>query len=175
MQRILVSACLLGEQVRYDGSHKQSRHPILQQWVAENRVISICPELSGGMPVPRLPAEIASGEGGEKVLQRQTSVVNSSGADVSHPFIVGAQNALRIARLHEIHIAVLKEGSPSCGSHQVYDGSFKGHLVAGQGVTATLLRISGIFVFSEMEFNDAHNMLLDLEADSIASPISHKP
>src|SRR5262249_29081685 len=110
MIRIAVSACLLGSPVRYDGRDKKSEHPILQRWMEEGRIISVCPEMLGGLGTPRLPSEIVAGT---------RRVVASDGRDVTGAFDAGARAALEQAS--GVRVAILKEGSPSCGSSYVYD------------------------------------------------------
>ncbi len=140
MDKILVSACLLGEKVRYDGKSQQVLHLVLKQWQAQQRLIAICPEVAGGLSVPRAPAEINSHTG---------SIITQQGVDVTTEFSRGAQLALDLCQRHHIRFALLKESSPSCGSSQVYDGSFQGNKIPGQGVTAALLIKNDIEVYSE--------------------------
>lgn len=166
MQFVLVSACLLGSPVRYDGNHKLSGSGILQRWLAEGRVVSVCPEISGGLPVPRPPAEIVSGAGGGNVLSGFAKVVDISNADVTAHFVSGARQALELAKVRGIRVAVLKEGSPSCGSGHIYDGTFSGSKVQGTGVCAALLQSAGVAVFTEYQFLEAHTLLNDLEGES---------
>ena len=160
---ILVSSCLLGNPVRYDASHKRSHHDVLQRWVADGKVIAVCPELAGGLPVPRPAAEISQATGDKAVWLHTAHVVDNQGTDVTPALITGAEQALRLAQQFHIRIAILKEGSPSCGSSQIYDGSFSGTKIAGQGVTTTLLREAGIHVFSEDRINEAAALLAQLE------------
>jgi uncharacterized protein YbbK (DUF523 family) len=166
MQFVLVSACLLGEPVRYDGGGKRCDNEILRDWMREGRVVAICPEVAGGLPIPRLPAEISNGLGGALVLAGLARVVDAKAQDVSGPFIKGAEQALKEARTKGISIAILKEGSPSCGTAFIYDGSFTGKRVANIGVTAALLQQAGIHVFSEDQFREANNLLMSLEAEN---------
>ncbi|MDH0649175.1 DUF523 domain-containing protein [Pseudomonas sp. GD03858] len=157
LPKVLVSACLLGQPVRYDG--RASGHPdVLQGWQAEGRVVPLCPEVAGGLPTPRPPAEIPGGQG-RAVLNGQARVVTVTGEDVSDAFLAGARLALELVRRHGIRVAVLKSGSPSCGNRLVYDGSFTGEKVAGEGVTTALLRREGVQVFSELELEDAQQAL----------------
>jgi uncharacterized protein YbbK (DUF523 family) len=151
--KILVSACLLGSPVRYNGSAKSLAHPALEAWRREGRIVSICPELTAGFSVPRLPAEIAQAESGEAVLAGVARVVDAAGADVTGQFVAGAQAALALARDHDCRFALLIDGSPSCGSQFIYDGSFSGQRRAGAGVTAALLREHGIEVFADSEID----------------------
>lgn len=146
--RILVSACLLGQPVRYDGSAKTLPHPLLQHWQHNGWVVSLCPEMAGGMPTPRPAAEIATGFSGGDVVAGHAQVHDTSGADVTTAFLDGAQAALALAQQEGCTFALLIDGSPSCGSLMIYDGSFSGHKQAGEGVTAALLRQNGITVFA---------------------------
>ncbi|WP_087686650.1 DUF523 domain-containing protein [Pandoraea sp. PE-S2R-1] len=150
--RILVSSCLLGQPVRYHGRAapcEAEAAAILERWRKAGIIAAVCPEVAGGLPTPRPPAEISAAAGGERVWQQVARVIDDTGADVTAEFIDGAQRALAIAQRHGIRIAVLKEGSPSCGSTFVYDGTFTGARIAGRGVAAALLREHGIEVFSE--------------------------
>ncbi|WP_313738355.1 DUF523 domain-containing protein [Pseudomonas sp.] len=157
-EKVLVSACLLGRPVRYDG--RASGHPdLLQRWEAEGRVVPLCPEVAGGLPTPRPAAEIAGGQGG-RVLDGQARVVTQAADDLTAAFLAGAQRTLALVRQHGITLAVLKAGSPSCGNRLTYDGSFSGVKVSGEGVTAALLRREGVRVFSELELEEAAEALL---------------
>lgn len=153
MQKILVSRCLLGHRVRYDGG-ASGPFDQLQVWLDEGRVVPLCPEVAGGLPTPRAAAEIPGGQGAE-VLEGQASVMTTEGFDVSAQFLSGAYQALELVRKHGIRIAVLKANSPSCGNLQTYDGTFSGVKVSGEGVTAALLKRHGIQVFSELELAEA--------------------
>ena len=113
--KVLVSACLLGELVRHDGRHKRIAHPILQRWLDERLVVPVCPEIAGGLPVPRPAAEIERGAGGQAVLDGAARVRDVHGADVTPAFVAGAQQALALARASGARVAVLKARSPSCG------------------------------------------------------------
>lgn len=168
MEGVLVSACLLGEAVRFDGGDMRSDHAILQRWMREGRVVSVCPEVAGGLPVPRPRAEIAAGAGGAKVLAGLARAVDSNGRDVSAWLVNGAERALAKANEHGIRVAVLKEGSPSCGSGFIFDGSFSNIRVDGMGVTATLLAQNGVRVFSEHQLVEADALLQQLESGGAA-------
>ena len=154
--KIVVSACLLGAPVRYNGTDKKSHHPVLQRWIDEGRVVSVCPEVLGGLGTPRPPAEIVHIAG----LRR---VHANDGRDVTAEFERGAADALEQAVRHQAQVAILKEGSPSCGSTYVYDGTFTSTRVPGSGVTAALLRSRGIRVFSENELDAAGAYVESLE------------
>ncbi len=148
--RILVSRCLLGEPVRFDGDAKPLEHPLLRSWQEEGRLVPACPELLGGLAVPREPAEIVGGTGAD-VLSGRARVRTLTGADVTDAFIAGAEAARRLAEEHGCRFALLKENSPSCGTHHVHDGTFSGTLRPGAGVTTALLEAAGLRVFSEHE------------------------
>ena len=161
MQKILVSRCLLGHRVRYDGGASGPFDP-LEQWVAEGRVVALCPEVAGGLPTPRPAAEISGGQGAE-VLDGSVRVLTVEGEDVSAEFLSGARQALALVEQHGIRIAVLKANSPSCGNLLTYDGTFSGVKVGGEGVTAALLRRNGVKVFSELELPEAAAALAALD------------
>ncbi len=148
--KVLVSACLLGEAVRYDGKAKTSDHPRLMQWIKEGRVISFCPEMAGGLGVPRPRCEIVGGLG-EDVWEGRARVMDEHGKDRTEAFRVGAQEALEVCQREGVTCVVLKENSPSCGTHRIADGTFSGIRRSGQGVTMALLRRHGITVISDEE------------------------
>jgi uncharacterized protein YbbK (DUF523 family) len=160
-EKVLVSACLLGAPVRYNGKDKKSDHAILQRWIAEGRVVSVCPEVLGGLGTPRPPAEIVQ-IGGLRLVRA------NDGRDVTAEFERGAADALDQALRHGARVAVLKEGSPSCGSGYVYDGTFTSTPVDGaEGVTTALLRARGIRVFSEHDFEAAAEYVESLERGAL--------
>ena len=138
-QKILLSACLLGEKVRYDGADNRIQHPLFSRWLEEGRFISICPEVAGGLPTPRPPAE----------LQYDGRVITVEQLDVTPQFVVGAERALQLVRHNHLRFALLKAKSPSCGNHQIYDGKFSRTLIPGAGLTASLLQQHGVEVFNE--------------------------
>lgn len=162
MIRVLVSSCLLGNPVRYNGSDAPSDKHILNKWKREGRLVHFCPEISAGFPTPRPPAETFGGDG-KLVLINQAKVIEDTGADVTEQFILGAKKALNFAVQNEVQIAILTDGSPSCGSTFVYDGNFTGKTVAGRGVTAELFEQNGIRVFSENHIEEALEFLQELE------------
>ena len=164
--KVLVSSCLLGAEERYHGGSAQSDSPILQRWVAEGRVVSACPEVAGGLSVPRPPAEIIGGDG-IQVLIGPAKVVTREGADVTEAFRAGAEHAVGIVRTLGIRVAILKSRSPSCASGAIYDGSFTGHLAEGHGVTAAALIQAGIRVFDELHLDDADALLRSLDNESL--------
>ncbi|MBS2032470.1 MAG: DUF523 domain-containing protein [Deltaproteobacteria bacterium] len=162
MQRILVSACLLGERVRYDGRDAAPATDVLARWVREGRVVSICPEVAGGLPVPRPAAEIQGGSGVD-VLAGKATVARKDGSDVSAQFLSGAQAALDVAQANGVRMAILKARSPSCGKGEIHDGTFSKVRKPGDGVTAALLAQHGIAVFTDEELERAAEHLATLE------------
>jgi len=162
VNKILISACLLGENVRYDGRNSQLISGTLQQWQQQGRIVSSCPEMAGGLPTPRLPAEIDRGDV-EAVLRGESAIRRKDGMDVTNAFVEGAEKTLALCMQHHIRIAILKDGSPSCGVLCVNDGSFSGRKVQGQGLTARLLTRHGISVFNEQQVSHAARRLTELE------------
>lgn len=132
----VVSACLVGIPCRYNGEQKSC--PPVQAFLVDKPFVALCPEVLGGLETPRPPAEIS----GDRVI-------NTEGADVTAAFERGADETLQVARNVRAHSALLKEGSPSCGVHRRYDGTFTGRSVAGPGKTAALLAHAGLRVISE--------------------------
>lgn len=145
-----ISACLIGEAVRYDGGHKQQTE--LKQLVDNGEAIAICPEVLGGLSVPREPSEMINGDG-VSVWGGQSQVTTQSGKDVTQAFKKGAQDALEILQQHDIDTVILKDGSPSCGSMEVYDGQFNGTKRQGVGVTTALFEQHGIRVYNEYNWH----------------------
>lgn len=139
-EKILVSACLLGEPCRYDGRSVPCEGVLTLN--EKYDFVTVCPEVAGGLSTPRIPSE--------RLFSR---VVNKSGEDVSENYNMGAKFALDLCRKHGIKLAILKERSPSCGSNMIYDGTFSGKLISGNGVTASLLKENGIRVISEAEID----------------------
>jgi uncharacterized protein YbbK (DUF523 family) len=162
MQRILVSSCLIGLKVRYNASDAEVHHRIWTRWQQEGRLFSLCPELTAGFAVPRPPAEIVGGEG-QDVLAGHARILEDTGANVTKLFVTGAQKALEFARKHNLHLAILTDGSPSCGSSYIYDGTFQGETREGKGVVTTLLEQNGIRVFSDHQLEAADAYLKQLE------------
>jgi uncharacterized protein YbbK (DUF523 family) len=146
---ILVSACLAGLDVKYNGSHNLDEK--IKKWFDEKKAIPICPEVLGGLSIPREPAEIVGGEG-EDVLDGHAKVITNNGIDVTEQFIKGANETLKIALDLNATMVILKERSPSCGSSMIYSGEFNGNKKRGTGVTAALLKRNGIQVLSEENF-----------------------
>lgn len=161
--RILVSACLIGHPVRYNGVSVECDHPVLRKWLAEGRVIPICPEVSGGMPSRRPPAEISGGGGGMAVRLQRARIFDASGRDVTPEFVAGAELVVRQAIDGGIRAAILKNGSPSCGVTYTYDGTFTSRRIAAPGVTAEYLRHAGIRIFSETQIDEALRFVEQLD------------
>ncbi|MFS0784348.1 DUF523 domain-containing protein [Bacillus sp. 1P06AnD] len=145
----LVSSCLAGHSCRYNATHCLDQE--IKRLIQNKQAATACPELLGGLPVPREPAEIQGGTG-KDVLEGKAKVLTVSGIDVTDAFIEGARRTLAYAQKLKAHTVVLKENSPSCGSRTIYDGSFQGTKSQGEGVTSAMLRINGFRVISEDEF-----------------------
>ncbi|MFJ7685781.1 DUF523 domain-containing protein [Peribacillus butanolivorans] len=148
---ILVSSCLAGLKVRYNGSDSLDNR--IQKLLLEEKAITVCPELLGGFLTPREPAEIVGGDG-EDVLNGKAIVVEKSGRDVTDLYVNGAYVTLKKAQELGATTIILKEYSPSCGSSMIYNGEFKGNKVPGVGVTTALLRRNGLKVISEENLTD---------------------
>ncbi len=169
MEKVLISSCLLGDYVRYDGGNTKLASEIVDRWLAEGRTLAFCPEVSAGLPVPRPPAEII-GANGFAVLDGFAAVLDGEGSDVTGFLVEGAQNALHLARSHGVHVAVLKDGSPSCGRSYIHNGHFRGIRKRGEsGVTAALLQRHGIAVFNEHQLVLADHRLKELENERHAA------
>lgn len=154
MTSILVSACLLGQKVRYDGAAKTLRDDRLNAWAKKGWLHPICPELLGGLPVPRLPAEIEPDRDGASVLAGQGRILDLHGGDVTDAFLRGAKIAVAAAQKHGCRFALLTESSPSCGSDMIYSGDHDGVRRVGMGVVTAALRQAGVQVFSSERIAD---------------------
>lgn len=141
MNSILVSACLLGVSCRYDGKAKPVKEVIALK--EKYNLIPVCAEIMGGLPTPRIPCEIKNGR-----------AVNRNGEDKTDEYVRGAEEVLRLARLFGCDTAVLKARSPSCGNGEIYDGSFSGRLISGDGICAELLKANGIKIFNETQISE---------------------
>ncbi|MGL4739626.1 MAG: DUF523 domain-containing protein [Sarcina sp.] len=142
---ILVSACLCGENCKYTGGNNYNEK--VMEFIKEKEVIYICPEQMGGLKTPRNPAEIIGSA--KDVIDGKGKVISNKGANVTKEFLKGAYDVLRIAKENNVNIAVLKAKSPSCGRDVVYDGTFTGNKISGNGVTVELLLENGIEVLTE--------------------------
>jgi len=159
--KILISACLLGEKVRYNGTDLFINHPLLKQWKNQDRLIPICPEVAAGMSTPRAPSEIVAGNG-QTVLLNQAKVIDTTNKDVTQAFILGAKKALQRAKDNQCIAAILTERSPSCGSQQIYNGCFSGEKIRGMGVTSALLEQNNISVFNQNQLPELADFLQTL-------------
>lgn len=159
--KVLISGCLFGEKVRYDGNHCFLSHPAITAWRIQNIIIPFCPEMAGGLPVPRPAAEITGGDG-LAVWNNAAQVITKDGDTVTQAFKLGAQHCLAVAQKNHIKLAVLKSKSPSCGAEEIYDGSFSDTMIEGEGVTAALLLKQGVRVFNECQLEQAYQYWLDL-------------
>lgn len=139
--KLLVSACLMGIGCRYDGGNNQLIR--LAELMKKHTCIPICPEQLGGLPTPRPPAE-----------RQGTRVVTKDGQDVTEAFVKGTAEVLRLKDLYRCKCALLKERSPSCGCGQIYDGTFSGTLVEGDGLTAQMLKGAGVKVYGESQLGE---------------------
>lgn len=148
--KILISRCFLGDNVRYNSEVLTFVHPLITLWQQQNRFVSICPEVSGGLSVPREPVELQ---------QNSNKLITKSGINVSAQFNLGAQQALKLCQQHNIRFALLKESSPSCGNTFIYDGSFTHNKILGQGVTSQLLAQHNINIFSEDQLTKLEELL----------------
>ena len=138
MEKILISACLIGDKCKYDG--KSNYNPLIKELLEYYELVPFCPEVEGGLKTPRDPAELKDGK-----------VITSKGRDVTHQFEEGAEKAYNICMYLGIHYAILKDNSPSCGSTSIYDGSFKSKLIKGEGITTKYLKQRGIKIIPDTE------------------------
>lgn len=146
MTKILVSACLLGAKVRYDGRDNLLDHPTLKRWQDQGRLVPACPETLGGLPTPRPPAEVQT--------RFPILITTDAGDDVTPEFLSGAELTLELARQHGCCCALMKARSPSCGNQEIYDGSFSGRLVSAPGIAADELLRNGLPVFNEHQLDE---------------------
>ena len=154
--KILISSCLLGEDVRYDGNNSSiafnpkfafSLKELFMDILCDNEIYSFCPEVAGGLGIPRISAEIVKND-------KPFIVKNEEGTDVTMNFLLGAKKALGICKEENIKVALLKANSPSCGNINIYDGTFTNNLTDGQGLTARLLKDNEIEVFNETQLKE---------------------
>ena len=140
MEKILVSACLLGTNCKYNGSNNKNDKVL--EYIKDKEVIPICPEIMGGLSTPRTPSELVNNK-----------VLTKDGIDVTNNYIKGAEEVLYLAKLFNIKKALLKSKSPSCGKGKIYDGTFNNNLIDGNGITTKLLIDNGINVINELELD----------------------
>ena len=146
MENLLVSACLLGNLCKYNGGTNTLPEEVLKALREKYFLIPVCPETSGGLPIPRQPSE-----------RQGQRVVNKIFVDVTAEYKKGAEHALVLAKRYSCSKALFKEKSPSCGSGKIYDGTFSSTLVSGDGVTSELLKKNGIEIFGESEVSQLIN------------------
>lgn len=138
MEYLLISGCLIGNNTKYNGLNNYT--PLVEKLKEKYELIVCCPEVDGGLSIPRNPSEI-----------KGNKVISSMGVDVTKEFNIGAKKALELVKKYNIKKALLKEGSPSCGTNYIYDGTFTGTKINGLGVTAKLLKENGVLLFNEKE------------------------
>jgi len=139
----LVSSCLAGINCRYNGT--SSENEFIIELLKKGEALPICPEQLAGLPIPRPCCEIVKSDSGE------TRVVSCDGVDFTNAFLEGAARTLRIAKAADVKVAILKANSPSCGRGFIYDGSFSGNLIVGNGLTADILLKNGIRILTEKD------------------------
>ena len=135
---IFVSACLLGENCKYSGGN--NRNEAVISFLNDKEYLAVCPERAGGLPSPRPPAEIRDGR-----------VIDKEGKDVTAEFLLGAEKTLALAKKHRPELCILKANSPSCGCGEIYDGTFSGRKISGNGKTVDLLLKNGFSVITEKQ------------------------
>ena len=154
MAKILVSSCLLGCNCRYKGDNCLNERII--SLAKNNAIIPVCPEQAGGLSTPRDPSERV----GDKVI-------SSAGRDVTYEYLKGAETALAFAKLNNVDLCILKAKSPSCGKGLIYDGTFTGNKIPGNGTTVELLKRHGFTVFTEDEIDDAEALIAEINKEQI--------
>ncbi|HSG16511.1 MAG TPA: DUF523 domain-containing protein [Anaerolineae bacterium] len=148
--KTLISPCLVGIRTRWDEDCEEIE--ALITLVKSGQAVFLCPEQLGGLTTPREPAEIETGKTAKDVLNGDARVLTNTGKDVTDQFAVGARRILEFCQGFGVEVAILKSGSPSCGSKQTYDGSFTDTKIVGKGITAELLEQNGITVYNEKNF-----------------------
>ena len=141
MEKILISACLVGDKTKYNG--ESNYNPLIIDLLKKYELVPFCPEVEGGLKTPRLPSEI-----------KKDKVINQEGKDVTKNYVKGAELALNICKYLDIKLAILKETSPSCGSNEIYDGTFSHKKIKGKGITTKLLEQNGIKVINETQIEE---------------------
>ncbi len=143
-EKILVSACLLGVNCKYNGGNNENE--LVTEYIKDKEVIIICPEIMGGLSTPRDPSEI-----------KNNKVYSINGKDVTDNFVRGAKEALKLAKKFNVKKALLKSKSPSCGSKYIYDGTFNNILIEGEGLTSKLLKANGLEIITEKDLQSQNN------------------
>ena len=149
--KVLISACLLGDNVKYSGGNNLTQELVTMLEKYNVKIVKICPECFAGLPIPRVPSEI-----------REDKVFSKDGRDITEEFLSGAEKTYQIAKRKQVDFAILKERSPSCGSSFIYDGSFSGKVIEGQGLTAKKLSKENIIIFSEENLEEIEKYLEEL-------------
>ncbi|WP_314347442.1 DUF523 domain-containing protein [Fusobacterium massiliense] len=151
--KVLISACLTGDNVKYSGGNNLTPKLLELLKKYDAKIVKICPECFAKLPIPRVPSEI-----------REDKVYSKDGRDITEEFFNGAEKTLQVAIKNNIDFAILKERSPSCGNTHIYDGSFSGKVIEGQGVTAKTLSKNEIKIFSEENLNEIEEYLKSLDS-----------
>lgn len=146
--KILISACLLGRPVRYDGKGLFPQTDRIAEWNSLGWLVPLCPEVAAGFPTPRPPAEIEPNAPSSKVLEGKARIFEDTGKDVTRTFLRGADIAVQTAKQHDCKFALLTDGSPSCASTFIYSGNFDETRRPGTGVVAQALKMQGVEIFS---------------------------
>ena len=149
--KVLISACLLGDNVKYSGGNNLKPELVTLLEKYNVKIVKICPECFAGLPIPRVPSEI-----------REDKVFSKDGRDITEEFLSGAEKTYQVAKRKQVVFAILKERSPSCGSSYIYDGSFSGNVIQGQGLTAKKLSKENIIIFSEENLKEIEKYLEEL-------------
>ena len=149
--KVLISACLLGDNVKYSGGNNLTPELVTMLEKYNVKIVKICPECFAGLPIPRVPSEI-----------REDKVFSKDGRDITEEFLSGAEKTYQIAKRKQVDFAILKERSPSCGNSFIYDGSFSGKVIEGQGLTAKKLSKENIIIFSEENLEEIEKYLEEL-------------
>lgn len=144
-EKILISSCLLGEFVKYDGTNNKLSLELLEKLKLKYDLYPVCPEVEGGLAIPRVPCEI--------VTTKPLKIINKNGIDKTYEFLKGARKAQEICKKYKIKSALLKANSPSCGNKLIYDGSFTSKKIDGKGVTTLILEKEDISVYNESQIN----------------------
>lgn len=147
MHKILISACLVGLNTRFNGGNKKDEN--LARLSKQSHVVFTCPEQLGGLPTPREPAEIEFGKSARDVFEGNGKVFSISGIDQTKEYLNAANKTLAFCKENGVSIAILKLKSPSCGSQKIYDGSFTGNVIDGEGLVTYLLEKNNIKVYNE--------------------------
>ena len=152
MKKILVSGCLYGWHVRYDDGDVPCLDDRFLKWKEEGRLVPVCPEVFGGLSIPRPDSQ-----------RVDETVLTCTGLDVTKEYTLGAQESARLAREHDVVCAIMKQDSPSCGSQFIYDGSFTDTKIPGEGLAVEYLRKAGCPVFDENQIDEVERLLFEHE------------